>query len=320
MKIENKSVMVCGGAGFIGSHLVDRLILENPERIVVVDNFFTGKTRNLNEAEKNFPDLKVYKYDATNANKMEEIISNTNIDIIFNPAVIPLPVSFEKPRWTYEQNLVIVMTLCELLRKGLFKTLIHFSSSEVYGTAKYVPMDEDHPLHPTTPYAASKVSCDMFAMSYQKVFGLDISIVRPFNNFGPRQNDKSYSAVIPITIKRILNKKSPVVYGDGKQTRDYIYVTDTAEAVVQIFKSKKRTGKSINVAYGKEVQIGMLIETIAEIMGWDKGIKYDKPRPSDVRRHLADTTLLRKLTNFKPKMSFEEGLKKTVDWYYERIK
>lgn len=320
MRINNKSVMVCGGAGFIGSHLVDRLILENPERIVVVDNFFTGNIRNLKKAETNFPDLKVYKDDATDAKKMEEIISKNNIDIIFNPAVIPLPVSFEKPRWTYEQNVVIVMILCELLKKGLFKTLIHFSSSEVYGTAKYAPMDEDHPFHPTTPYAASKVSCDMFAMSYQKVFGLDISIVRPFNNFGPRQNDKSYSAVIPITIKRILNNESPVVYGDGKQTRDYIYVTDTAEAIVQIFKSKERTGKCINVANGKEVQIGMLIETIAEIMGWDKGIRYDKPRPSDVRRHLADTTLLRKLTNFKPKMSFEEGLKKTVDWYCGIIK
>lgn len=320
MKLGNKSFMVSGGAGFIGSHLVDRLIRENPEKIVVVDNFFLGKTSNLDEAQREFPSLKIYNEDVTNAKKIEEIIKNNGIDVIFNPAVIPLPVSFEKPRWTYEQNVAIVMTLCELLRKGLYKTLIHFSSSEVYGTAKYVPMDEDHPFHPTTPYAASKVSCDMLATSYQKVFGIDISVVRPFNNFGPRQNEKSYSGVIPTTIKRILANKPPVVHGDGKQTRDYIYVTDTAEGVLSVYKSKGRTGKIVNVANGKEVEIGMLIKKIAEIMDWDKEIKYDEPRPSDVRRHLADTSLLRKLTNFKPRISFEEGLERTVEWYCERLK
>jgi UDP-glucose 4-epimerase len=319
MKMENKSILVSGGAGFIGSHLVDRLILENPKKIVVVDNFFLGKTQNLDEAKRNFGDLKIYNENAANEKRMEEIIKSNDIDVIVNPAVIPLPVSFKRPKWTYEQNIAIVMTACELLRKGLFDTLIHFSSAEVYGTAKYVPMDEDHPLHPTTPYAASKVSCDMLATSYQKVFGLDVSIVRPFNNFGPRQNEKSYSAVIPTTIKRILNGKAPVLYGDGKQTRDYIYVTDTVDAIVRIYKSKKRKGKIINIANGKEVEIGRLIGMIADIMNCNKKIKHEKPRPSDVRRHLADTTLVKKLINFKPKVGLEEGLKNTVEWYCEKL-
>lgn len=314
--MEDKSVLVTGGAGFIGSHIVDRLVSENPRRIVVVDNFFHGNPSNLDEAKANFKNLKVYDSDATDEKAMEKIIKDNAIDIVFNSAVVPILESFDKPKWTYEQNIGMVTVACELLRRGAYKTLIHISSSEAYGTAMRVPMDEGHPLNPTTPYAASKVAGDMLAMSYFKLFKLDISIIRPFNTFGPRQEERG---VIPMTVSRVLNKEAPVVQGDGKQTRDYIYVTDVADATLKTYKTEKTRGKIMNVGSGKEIQIGALIKMIADIMGCSKKIKYEESRPSDVRRHLADITLAKKLIDFKPKVSFEDGLKKTVEWYSERL-
>lgn len=314
--MEDKSVLVTGGAGFIGSHLVDRLVSENPKRIVVVDNFFCGRSSNLDDAKTNFENLKIYNSDATDEKAMEKIIKENDIDIVFNSAVVPILESFEKPKWTYEQNVSMVMVACELLRRGAYKTLIHISSSEAYGTAKYVPMDEDHPLHPTTPYAASKVAGDMLTMSYYKLFRLDISIVRPFNTFGPRQEKRG---VIPTTIERVLNNEAPIVKGDGKQTRDYTYVTDVADAILKTYKSEKTRSKIINVGSGREIQIGSLVKMIAEIMKCSKEIKYEKSRPSDVKRHLADITLAKKLIDFRPKVTFKDGLKKTVEWYSERL-
>ena len=273
MNLKNKSVMVTGGAGFIGSHLVDRLIKEKPEKIVVVDNFFLGKRHNLDDAKRNFDNLKVYNADAANQKKMENVIKSNNVDVVFNLAVIPLLVSFEKPAWTYWHNTDMTMAFCELLRKGAYNTLIHCSSSEAYGSAEYLPMDEKHPLNPTTPYAASKAASDLLVTSYQKSFGIDAALLRPFNNYGPRQNDGSYAGVIPITIQRILSEKTPIVYGDGRQTRDYLYVTDTADAFIKIYEKKKSRGKIINVASGKELEIGGLIRRIAKHMDWKERVE-----------------------------------------------
>ena len=319
MEIKNKSIMVTGGAGFIGSHLVDRLIVEKPEKIVVVDNFFLGKKHNLDDAEKSFENLTIYNADAADQKKMGGIIKNNDVDVVFNLAVIPLLVSFKKPKWTYWHNVDMTMGLCELLRKGAYDTLIQCSSSEVYGTAEEFPMSEKHPLNPKTPYAASKASADLLVTSYQKTFDLDVSIVRPFNNYGPRQNEGNYAAVIPITIRRILNGQTPIIYGDGKQTRDYIYVTDTADALVETYKSKKTRSKTINIASGKEIQIGKLVGMVAQHMGYNKKIKHEKVRPADVMRHLGDIKLAKKLIGFKPKVGFDEGLKRTIDDYLKTM-
>jgi UDP-glucose 4-epimerase len=175
-------------------------------------------------------------------------------------------------------------------------------------------MDESHPLLPLTPYAASKVATDHLVYSFHKTFDIDIAIIRPFNNYGPRQNDKSYAAVIPITIKRILNKETPIIYGDGNQTRDFVYVKDTVDAAINIFKSINTRGKVINIGRGKEVSIKTIIKIIAEELSWKKPIKYDKPRAGDVRKHLADITLAKKLINFKPVTDLREGIKETIQW------
>ncbi len=316
MKLKNKTVLVTGGAGFIGSHLVDQLILEKPEKIIVVDNLFLGKDNNLLDAQSKFPDLKIIHEDVSNFEKMKTIFKNDNIDVVFNLAVIPLPASLEKPSWTFSHNNNMTVTMCELIRQDFFKTLIHFSSSEVYGTSISGPMDENHPLNGTTPYAASKAACDLLVLSYCRTFGIDASIIRPFNNYGPRQNEASYAGLIPITVQKIMENKPPMIFGDGKQTRDYLYVTDTAKAAIKIYENLKTRQKVLNIASGKEISIVYVVKKIAEYLDYDiEKILYDPDRPGDVRRHIANTYLAEDLLGFKPTVSFEDGLKKTVDWY-----
>jgi UDP-glucose 4-epimerase len=315
MKLKNKSVLVTGGAGFIGSHLVDALTEEQPDTLVVVDNLFLGKDENLKAAGLRYPELQVYHEDASDLLKMKEIMEVHGTEVVFNLAVIPLLASLDKPCWTFKKNIDISINMCELALNDSFKTLIHFSSSEVYGTSIYAPMDENHPLNGTTTYAASKAASDLLVMSYYRSFGIDTSIIRPFNNYGPRQNERSYAGVIPITITRIMNGEKPIIHGDGRQTRDYLYVTDTADAAIKIYNSNKTRGKILNIASGKEIAIEYLVKIIAQYLHYDKEIQYDLERPADVRRHIANIYLAEDLIGFKQKITFEEGIGKTIDWY-----
>ncbi len=319
MTLKNRTIMVTGGAGFIGSHVVDRLMLEEPESIVVVDNFFLGKQRNLKNAREKYPKLKIEYRDASDIDAMRGILEMESIDVVFNLAVVPLLASHVEPRITWDTNVNTTLVLCELLRENHYSTLIHFSSSEAYGTAEKIPMDEEHPLNPTTPYAASKAAGDHIVTSYHKTFGIDASIIRPFNNYGPRQNEGSYAGVIPITIKRILSGLPPIIYGDGEQTRDYIYVSNTADAAIDIYKHRNTRGKILNIATGQEITIKKCIIEIAKLLEYDKPFIYEPERLADVRRHRADISLAEKLIGFKPKISFEEGIKETVEWYKNNI-
>lgn len=319
MGLQNKSVLVTGGAGFIGSHLIDRLIKERPSNIVVVDNFFLGKKSNLNEAKLNYPQLKIYHQDASDYEAVKDILKSGAIQVVFNLAIVPLPASLVRPRWTYEQNTNLTLCLCELARDGYFDTLIHFSSSEACGNCQYAPMDENHPLNPTTPYGASKAATDLLVLSYINTFRIDASIIRPFNNYGPRQNEGNYVGVIPLTIKRILSGEAPIIYGDGKQTRDYVYVTETADAAVQIYNHQNTRGKVINIASGKEITINKLVKLIAEYMGYEKDITYENERPGDVRRFIASISLAQHLVEFTPRINLEEGLRSTIEWYQGKL-
>jgi len=315
--MTEKRVLVVGGAGFIGSHLVDRLIEERPEKLIVVDNFYFGedKMRNLSSAKTRLPSLKVYNQDATKMRSMRQILKNENVDVVFNLAVVCLPVSLTRPKWTYDTNSAISSTLCELLRRDCYKTLVHFSSSEAYGDAEQVPMDENHSLKPTTPYGASKIASDHLVLSYIRTFGVDASLIRPFNTYGPRQNEGSYAGVIPLTIRRILEGESPVIHGDGIQTRDLTYVLDIADAAVKIYHAKSTRGIAVNIASCKEISINDLVAKIAKLMDCRKPIIHDAPRPGDVRRFIGDNSLAKKLLNYKPKVDFDEGLRLTIDWY-----
>lgn len=312
--LANQSIMVTGGAGFIGSHLCDRIIEDGPSSLVIVDDFSLGRMRNIRSL-RGRPNVKIYRRDATRYGGLEKIMADEKIEVVFNLAVIPLPMSLQLPRETVLTNVIITTNICELLRKGAFQTLVHCSSSEAYGSALYVPMDEEHPEKPLTPYAASKIACDQVAVSYFRTFGLDISIARPFNAYGPRQNERSYAGVIPLTIQRILKGEAPVIYGDGMQTRDFTYVADTVEGILGVFSCKDARGRIINIASGKEVRIVALVKQIAKTMGYEGQIVYEPARPGDVLRHKGDISLARMLFDYAPRTNFKEGMKKTVEWY-----
>jgi UDP-glucose 4-epimerase len=319
MSLRNKSVMITGGAGFIGSHLVDQLILQGVEAITIVDNFFLGKERNIKEARTKRKDLKVHVQDVADQEAMGRILRDEGTDVVFNLAVVPLPASLEKPAWTFTQNVNMTLTICELARQGLFETLIHFSSSEAYGNSISGPMDENHPLNGTTPYAASKAAGDLLILSYCRTFGIDAAIIRPFNNYGPRQNEASYAGVIPITIASIMREESPHIFGDGKQTRDYLYVTDTANAAIKMYDCKNTREKVLNIASGKEISINYLVRLIADLMAFRGEIIYEPDRPADVKRHIANIYLAEDIVDFKQTVPFEEGMRRTVDWYKQNI-
>jgi UDP-glucose 4-epimerase len=246
---------------------------------------------------------------------MMRIISNEAIEAVFNLAVAPLPTSLERPRWTVENNVATAMVVCELLREGYYQTLIHFSSSEAYGSAQYTPMGEKHPLLPSTPYAASKIAGDHVALSYYKTFGVDVAILRPFNNFGPRQNEGAYAGVIPIVIGRALRGEPVVIYGDGEQTRDFIFVRDVADAAVRIYEEPATRGKILNIATGHELSINRLAQMIFEILDSEVPIRHEACRPGDVLRHCGGIDLARRLIGFEPQVTLKEGLAETVAWY-----
>ncbi|MSU57634.1 MAG: NAD-dependent epimerase/dehydratase family protein [Pedosphaera sp.] len=317
LSLKNKSILVTGGAGFIGSHLVDRLAAESPTRVVVVDNLFLGKSSNLDDARALLGDKLICHWqDAADIEAMREIVRKEKVQVVYDLAVIPLPASLEKPMWTVMENVKLTTSLCELQREGVFETMVHFSSSEAYGSAMFVPITEEHPLRQSTPYAASKSAGDLVALSYQHTFGLDLTVLRPFNNFGPRQNEGNFAGIIPIVIQRVQQGLPIIINGDGLQTRDYIYVTDTADAAVRMYEEPTTRGRVINIGSGVEVAVNDLVACILEVMDCrNHPIEHGPDRHGDVRRHMAGTKLAEEVFGFAPKVSLREGMKTTVEWY-----
>ena len=202
------------------------------------------------------------------------------------------------------------------MKEGAYKTLIHVSSSEAYGTALYSPMDEAHPLNPTTPYAAGKAAADLMIQSFYNMEPLDISIIRPFNNYGPRQNlVGNLAGIIPVTARRIKNGEKPVIEGDGLQTRDFIYVGDTAHALVRAYEKEESRRKVINLGSGIEHTISDLISEICKYYNYDGEIDRRPARTADVRRLCAASDLAKDILGFVPQVDFIDGLKRTLDWY-----
>lgn len=320
MTIRNRSVLVTGGAGFIGSHLVDRLIQDGAGKIVVVDNFFLGNENNLDDAKRVFPALEVVRLDASNLSAMQDVVTAHQVETVFDLATIPLPTSLAYPHFTMQTNIGITSAFCEIARRGLVERIVHMSSSEAYGSARYVPMDEAHPDDALTPYAAAKSAEDHILRSYVSTFGIDATIIRPFNNYGPRQNPGSYAGVIPIIIQRVRNGEPILIHGDGEQSRDLTYVRDTADFAVAIHETPECRGQEINVATGVGTSINTLVHRMLEIMGKpNHPIEHIEERPGDVRRHLADVTKLKSLVGRQPEVLNADALAETIEWYEKTL-
>jgi UDP-glucose 4-epimerase len=310
-----RRVVVTGGAGFVGSHLVDALLAAGCERVVVIDNFFLGKEENLMGAARQGDRFKIYREDAAEATAMAAVMDAEKPDVVYNLATKALLYSFFNPAGACRVNLDIAIALGELLRLGAYGRLMHVSTSEVYGTAVRVPMDEQHPQLAETSYAAGKAAADALLSSYVKMFDLDISILRPFNNYGPRQNDGALAAVIPITIKRMRAGEKPVIQGDGKQTRDFIFVKDTVRAMLAFGATGGARGKVLNLASGNETTIKDIVDTLGALLEYTGDYEWLPERKADVKRHMADVGKAEELIGPIAQTDLRDGLRETVDWY-----
>jgi UDP-glucose 4-epimerase len=309
--------LVTGGAGFIGSHLVDRLLADGAAHVVVVDNLFVGSEENLADALATGK-VTFYRDDAELATSLEYIFDAHEVDVVFNCATKALNYSFLNPANAFDTNVRVILNLLELQRRGRFKTLCHFSSSEVYGSAVYEPMDEAHPRNPTTTYAAGKAAADLAVETWVRMFGLDAFIVRPFNNYGPRQNHKGMLAgVIPITAVRLLGGGRPELHGDGSQSRDFIYVHDTVDAVLKLYRLLP-AGEAVNISTDNQVTIAELIQRICDFYGYTGEIDRRPGRPSDVQCHNASNVKVKGLIDYTL-TPFADGLAETLEWYRDRI-
>jgi UDP-glucose 4-epimerase len=306
--------MVIGGAGFVGSHVVDSLVEHGADKVVVVDNMHLGKIENLVNATKK-GNVVIYREDARYLSALRNIICLEKPELVYNLAVKCLPYGFVDPEGSFMTGVEIAQNLANILREKKFERLIHFSSSEAYGTAKYSPMDENHPLDPTTPYGAGKVAADLLLLTYRKLFGIDVSILRPFNFYGERQNMEQYAAVIPVTINRILSGQKPIIEGDGLQTRDFTYVKDGAEIAIKMMDNDESLGKAINIGQGKEINIKTVITTICKLLGYKGQIEHRPERVSDVRRLIAGISLAKEILHYSPTTDFDSGIKLTINWF-----
>lgn len=313
MKVENLNILVTGGAGFIGSNLVYALQKSN-NCVTVLDNFTSGKRENLGNLE-NEGKIKIIEGDICNKPLVDDITKG--IDIIYHLAVQCLRVSIKNPVINHEVNATGTLKLCLASIENSVKRFVYISSSEVYGTALSAPMDETHPLIPTTIYGASKAAGELYTLSSHKTYGLQSMVVRPFNTYGPNSHfEGAYGEVIPKFTLRLLNDAEPVIFGDGTQTRDFTYVTDTVRGIIMASESDNMIGEAVNIARGEEVSINVLTDILKDSLG-KTHIKhrYDTDRPGDVLRHFANIDKSKELFGYKPEISINEGIDMYIKWF-----
>ncbi|AHL22451.1 SDR family oxidoreductase [Thermococcus nautili] len=305
--MRNKLIVVTGGAGFIGSHIAWELVRDN--EVIVIDNLYTGKAENVP------PGAKLVKADVRDYEAIAELVSNA--DYVFHEAAqVSVVESIRDPVFTEEVNVLGTLNILRALLDGHGK-LIFASSAAVYGDNPNLPLKERERPRPLSPYGVTKATAEEYLRVYHELYGLPVVSLRYFNVFGPRQSANQYAGVISIFINRALAGEPLVIFGDGKQTRDFIYVKDVVRANILAAESRCANGRVFNVATGKQTSILELAMKIIEITGTTSSIIFDKPRPGDIRHSLADITEIKKL-GFEPKWSLEEGLKKTVEWYQGR--
>jgi len=311
---EDMKVLVTGADGFIGSHLTEALLKEGHQvRALAQYNSFNywGWLEDIEPIDN----LEVVTGDVRDPNYCREICKD--IDLVYHlAALIAIPYSYVAPDSYVDTNVKGTLNVCQSARDCGVQRILVTSTSEVYGTARYVPIDEKHPLQPQSPYSASKIGADSIAMSFYNAFKLPITIVRPFNTYGPRQSAR---AVIPTIISQIAGGMKEIKLGDLTPTRDFNYVEDTCRGFIKLAKCDKAIGETVNIGSNFEISIKNTLDIIKDIMQSDVQFVTDeqriRPGNSEVFRLWCDNSKIRELTGFEPKYSIREGLEKTVDWF-----
>lgn len=307
-------VLVTGADGFIGSHLTELLLKEGFEvRALSQYNSFNywGWLESIKQSDK----LEIISGDIRDPHYCKEITRGT--DLIFNlAALIAIPYSYVAPDSYVDTNIKGTLNICQAAKENGNIRVIHTSTSEVYGTALYVPIDEKHPKQPQSPYSASKIGADAMAMSFYNAFNLPVTIARPFNTYGPRQSAR---AIIPTIITQILDGAKEIKLGDLSPTRDFNYVKDTCKGFLELSKSEKTIGKEVNICSNYEISMYDTLLMIKEILQSDVKFITDndriRPEKSEVFRLWGDNSLIKSLTVWQPEYSINEGLRETIEWF-----
>ena len=309
--------LVTGAAGFIGSHLVEYLL----EKGFQVRAFVRYNSRDswgwLDQIKG---EVEVFRGDVRDYDSVREAVSH--VDVIFHlAALISIPYSYRTPQGYIKTNIEGTNNLLDAaLRNNGLKKFVHISTSEVYGTAKYVPIDENHPYNPQSPYAATKAAADMLALTYYRSFDIPVTVVRPFNTFGPRQ---SLRAVIPTIITQFLTRSGRLSIGNIETRRDFLFVRDTVDGIFKVGLNEDTTGEVVNLGTGKSFSISEVISMVEEISGISAHIEIDenrfRPDKSEVEVLQCDYSKANRLTGWKPDFDLRDGLKETFEWFKENL-
>jgi UDP-glucose 4-epimerase len=308
--LSDRRVVVTGGAGFIGSHVLDELVRIGAD-VVTIDDLSVGDAQNVRQAESGGARLVVG--DVRDRKMLENELRGAAL--VLHMACDNLRASLANPERSHDVNATgTLRTVLAAVDAGV-ERFVYVSSSEAYGSAERIPMDEEHPLRPTTVYGAAKAAGELYSQSCMRAYGLPVTVVRPFNSYGPRSHAVGTSAeVIPKMTTRILTGLSPVIFGDGSQTRDFTWVEEVAQGIVQAAACDELVGDAVNIAYGRGVSIADICSLLLEILGADLEPELAEPRPGDVEHHYADMTKARELLGFEAVVPIHEGLERYVAW------
>ena len=319
MKIESKRTLVTGAGGFIGSHLVEALVRLGAKVSVFVRYNSRGDLGLLEKLPGEIKqELEVFAGDLKDPEGLRRPVKGC--DLVFHlGSLIAIPYSYINPMDFVQTNIIGTANLLNACLGNDLEKIVHTSTSEVYGTATYCPMDEKHPLQAQSPYSATKIAADKLAESYYRAFGLPVAIARPFNAYGPRQSAR---AVIPTIILQALNRDK-VMLGSLHPTRDFTYVKDTVSGLIEVARAPSSIAEVINVGCGREISIGELVQTILSLIGKEAEILTEsqrvRPEKSEVERLMCDNSKARKLLGWEPRTSLEEGLRLTIDWFLSHV-
>lgn len=300
-------VLVTGGAGFIGSHLVEELLRGGWE-VTVLDNFSTGKMENLGgQLERG--DLRIMRGDIREASAVRRALDEVGV-VLHLAAVTSVPYSLEHPDETYLVNVGGTRNLLEGCLRGMVERFIYISTCAVYGEPEYLPIDEDHPKRPASPYAESKLEAERLCGEFQESYGLDMTVLRLFNVYGPRMRADSYGGVISTFIRRLREGKPLIIYGDGEQTRDFIHVSDAVRAMMLVLVKGGLSGETFNIATGIPTSINRLAAMISELSGESKPMLIHlEARAGEPRHSYGDIRRAREKLGFEPNINLKEGLR-----------
>ncbi len=315
-----KKVLVTGADGFIGSHLVEELVREGYEvRALALYNSFNTWGWLDAIPEGTLRQVEVVTGDVRDPNGVRKAMEGMDA-VMHLAALIAIPFSYDAPDAYVDTNIKGTLNVLQAARSLGTERVLVTSTSEVYGTAQYVPIDEKHPYQGQSPYSATKIGADRLAESFYRSFGLPVTIVRPFNTFGPRQSAR---AVIPTIITQLLAGRKEIRLGSLAPTRDFNYVKDTARGFIEILRSDKAIGEEINIATQREISIGELAEELIRQINPEARIVCDeqrlRPKDSEVERLLGANAKIRELTEWEPRYTFEEGLAETIGWLKENL-